>query len=187
MPRSKRLSDEAVLDAASAALLERGVTDFTLADVSKKVALSKPTLLQRFGSKDALVRRIAEREVELTRAYMESLPLEPGRAGLEQFLRTIVESMGTGKGFAARVQLAWAEARDPELRALAAERYRLVQQAIAARLPETRLPPMEVAIHLHAVIAGASMQWIAESDLDLAAYVMQRVTVALELLFPKPS
>lgn len=184
MPRPKLQTDQAVLDAAQSVLFEKGLAAYTLADVARKVGLSRAAILQRFGSKDELLRRIARREVDATRHWLDGLPVEGGRPGLETFLRTIVESMGDGQDFAVRVQLAWAEARDPDLRACAGERYALVQQAIARRVPEgLSLPPREIGEHLHAVIAGATMQWLATDHPNLAAFVMDRLDDALALVF----
>ncbi len=182
MPRPKLQSDEAVLDAASVTLLERGLGDFTLSDVAERVGLSRAAIIQRFGNKDELLRRIARREVVLTRAYMDSFAVTAGWDGLRDFLRTIIDSMGPGEDFTVRAQLAWAESVDPELRDLAGQRYRLVQEAIALRLPDTITHRADTAAFLHAVIAGATMQWLAEDHPDLAHYVNARVDVALAIL-----
>lgn len=182
MPRPKLQSDDAIIDAAQAALLERGAVDFTLSDVAERVGLSRAAVIQRFGNKDSLLRLIAHREVELTKEYLASFALERSWDGLEAFLRIIIESMGPGQDFAIRAQLAWAEAVDPELRRLAGQRYGMVQAAIADRLPETGRPAMEIARHIHGVIAGATMQWLADDHDDLSAYVLERVRLALALL-----
>lgn len=182
MPRHKLQSDEEILDLAYAALLETGAGNFTLTEVSRRAGLSKATVLQRFGSKADLIRKIAVRQVDLTRAYLDSLPLVRGRDGIVDFLTTIVASMGKGESFSGHLDLALLEAGDPTLKTLANQRYRLVQAAIAARLPTGPLDPDVVAAHLHALIAGASMQWIVASDPDLSRFVMARLTVALELL-----
>lgn len=182
MPRHKLQSDNEVLDLAYATLLQEGVSGFTLASVSENVGLSKATLVQRFGGKESLIRQIAERQVDLTRAYLDSLPVVASRHGLVTFLRSIVASMGTGEGFSGHLDLALLEAGDPALRALADQRYRLVQAAIASRLPATSLDPTIIAAHLHAVIAGASMQWIVADHPDLSRFVMDRLDVALILL-----
>ena len=182
MPRHKLQSDNDVLDLAYAALLEQGAGGFTLASVSERVGLSKATLVQRFGSKESLIRHIAARQVDLTRAYLESLPVLAGRDGLHSFLRTIVTSMGTGTDFSGHLDLALLEAGDPSLRAFADQRYRLVQAAIARRLPPTVRDRTAIAAHLHAVIAGASMQWVVAGQPDLSRFVMDRPDVALALL-----
>jgi TetR/AcrR family macrolide resistance operon transcriptional repressor len=182
MPRPKTVSDADVMSAAVGVLGERGMAEFTLADVARKVGLSRAALIQRFGDRDAILLAIARQEVEATRAYLDSLAFEPGPAGLWHFLAEIIASMGNGEGFSVRVALAALEARDPMLKALADQRYGMVQAAIAARLPD-RDDRLEIARHLHAVIAGATMQWVASTDDDLAAFVLERTAWAFDRLF----
>lgn len=183
MPRPKTVSDDQVMGAALAVLAECGVARFTLADIARKVGLSRATLIQRFGDRSAILLRLAQHEVDATRAYLDSLPMERGAEGLWGFIETIVGSMGTGDGFSVRVALAALEAREPELRALAEERYALVQGAMAARLPD-HPDRQAIALHLHAVIAGSTMQWVASDDGDLARYVRDRTAWAFDRLFP---
>lgn len=184
MPRPKLVSDEAVLDAANEVLIERGSASFTLSDIAVKVGLSRAALIQRFQSREVILREMAKREVVQTERYLNSLPLDASIEGLWSFLREIVGSMGAGKNFGARVLIAWMETRDPHLRVMANERYELVQKAIAIRVPPTVIAPSMLARHLHAVIAGATMQWIVSGDDDLAEYVLLRLTEALSMIFP---
>lgn len=182
MPRPKSISDEALLDAAAKVLFEGGSADFTLSDVAAAAGIARATLIQRFGNRETILRRVAERQVAATAEYLSELPLERGMEGLWAFLQTIIDGMGDGQDFGVHVQLAWLEASDPELRRHAAARYALVQSAIAARLPEGVDNAEDVAIHLHAVISGASMQWVAARQGTLNAYVLDRLEKALRIL-----
>lgn len=181
MPRPKTISDEDVLAAALEVLAARGAA-FTLADLAERIGLARATLIQRFGDREAILLRIAGFEVEATRRWLETLPVETGRDGLWQFLAGIVGSMGAGAGFSARVALAALEAQNPALRDLAQERYGLVQAAIAARLPEGP-ERAQTAAHLHAVIAGSTMQWVASAGATgLADFVLDRLRWSLDHL-----
>lgn len=181
--RPKTISDEDVLAAALEVLAENG-DSFTLSDLANRVGLSRATLIQRFGNREAILLRIATYEADATQTWLDSLPLDGAGNGLWPFLEQIVTSMGHGEGFSARVTLAALEARDPALRALAHRRYTLVQGAIAARLPAG--PERErTAAHLHAIIAGATMQWVAtDGDVGLSDYVLERLRWALTHLKP---
>lgn len=183
MPRPKTVSDEDVLATAVDVLATDGA-DFTLSALARRVGLSRATLIQRFGDRDAILRRMAAHEVALSRAWLADIQVEPGAEGLWRFLDLIVGSMGSGEGFSARVQIAAFEARDPVLRAFADERYAIVQAQIAARLPEGP-ERAATAEHLHAVIAGATMQWVASKrDTGLSEYVLARVRWALDSIDP---
>lgn len=179
MPRPKLVSDEDVLAASLEVLATQGIA-FTLADLARRVGLSRATLIQRFGDRDAILRRMAEFEVSAARDWINAFPKGDGAEGLWRFLEAIVRGMGGGEGFSARVQIAALEVRDPALRALAEERYQLVQAAIAERLPEG-LPHRETAAHLHAVIAGATMQWVVtDGTTDLSDFVLDRLRWAMK-------
>jgi AcrR family transcriptional regulator len=58
---AKRLSREAILDAAEALIREQGVNRMTLDAVAAKAGLSKGGLLYNFPSKDALLKGMIER------------------------------------------------------------------------------------------------------------------------------
>ncbi|MCC5779779.1 TetR/AcrR family transcriptional regulator [Nitratireductor sp. B36] len=181
MPRPKTVSDEEVLGAALDVLVSRGMV-FTLSDIARHVGLSRATLIQRFGDRDSILRKIAEQELEATRSWLDGLSVVEGPDALWQFLETIVCSMGKGDGFFARVQIAAFESRDPSLRSLAHQRYALVQEAIAARLPNSA-EPLEIAKHLHAIIAGATMQWVVTDGAQgLSEFVLRRLWWAVDNL-----
>jgi hypothetical protein len=92
--------------------------------------------------------------------------------------------MGSGEGFTVRVTIAALEAEDPALRRLAGERYGLVQQAIAARLPHSP-NQIQTAMHLHAIIAGATMQWVAsDGSSGLSEFVLDRLKWAVDHIHP---
>lgn len=179
MPRPKTISDRAVLAAALQVLGSRG-PGFTLSDLAEHVGLSRATLIQRFGDRNAILIKMAEHEVAETRSWLDSLPLEKGADAVWNFLEVIVGSMGSGQGFSVRVTLAALEMEDPTLRRLAGDRYAMVQQAIAARLPPSP-DGSETAVHLHAIIAGATMQWAAtDGTTGLSEFVLQRLRWALD-------
>lgn len=179
MPRPKLVSDEDVLAVALDVLADEGTT-FTLSDLARRVGLSRATIIQRFGDRDAILRRMARHEVDATRVWLESCPVVRSREGLWQFLEEIVRGMGGGNGFSARVQIAALEVRDPALRALADERYQLVQAAIAERLPDGS-HRREMAVHLHAIIAGATMQWVVtDGATALSDFVLHRLHWAMK-------
>lgn len=179
LPRPKTISDEDVLAAALEVLAEKG-TDFTLSDLALRIGLARATLIQRFGDRDAIILRIATYEAEVTRSWLAGIPVEVGWDGVWRFLEAIVGSMGEGEGFSARVTLAALEARNVSLRELAHQRYSLVQDAIAARLPDVP-ERARIAQHLHSVIAGASMHWIVtDGSIDLSEFILERLRWSLE-------
>jgi len=185
MPRPKLQSDEAVLEAARAVLRRRGPAALTLNDVAQEVGLSRATLIQRSTNRETLLRRVMDKSVEDTRAHLASMAEGVGPQPLWSFLHALCGVLGPGDRFAVDVLTAWHETQDPALQASSRERNRLVQEAIAARVPKNeRLSPGAAGELLHAVIAGATMQWGVLRSGRLDDFVRARLRDALALLFP---
>ena len=84
MPRPKTISDAEVIEAALATLAEKGPA-FTITDIADRVKLSRATLIQRFGDRQAILLRMADFQVEQTRLWLDGLPSESGPAALRDF------------------------------------------------------------------------------------------------------
>ena len=182
MPRSKLKSDDEVLEAATVVLKRRGPTEFTLSDVAKEVGLARATLIQRFTSRDVLLVRMMERNVAQVRAHLDRMPSEVGPESAWAFLEALVRGMGTDYEFSVNVLISWYETQVPELRRLAAERNRLVQEAIRKRLPPDM--PASASVLLHGIITGAAMHWVADPQRTLADYILDQLADVMRLLFP---
>ncbi|MFT4151095.1 MAG: TetR/AcrR family transcriptional regulator [Paracoccaceae bacterium] len=186
MARPRTHSDDDILSAAQTVLLRQGPGGFTLSDAATEVGMSRPALIQRFGNRESLMQAIATREVEQTRDWLASLPGGRGIAPLWSFLKAAVRSMGPGQGaqFDARIALAAVEASDPHLAASGAERHRMVQQAIAERLPEGTRDPMGLSLAIHGLMAGAVLQWLVTRDTPLRDVVLVRLGDLMGRLWP---
>ena len=186
MARPRTHSDEDILSAAQAVLLRKGAGGFTLSDAATEIGMSRPALIQRFGNREALMRAIAEREVEQTRNWLASLPEGRGPGALWTFLKAAARSMGPGQGsqFDARIALAAAEPGDPSLAASGAARHRLVQEAIAARLPEGTRDPAALSIAIHGLMAGAVLQWLMTRETPLRDTVLLRLGDFMSRIWP---
>ncbi len=60
MARTKKVTDDAILHIILETIVEVGATEFSLEDLSKKTGLSPATMLQRFGSKKAILHKALE-------------------------------------------------------------------------------------------------------------------------------
>jgi len=180
MPRPKLKSDEEVLSAARAALRRHGPARLTLQDVATEVGLSRAALIQRFTDRDTLLLRVMQQAVTDTRAHLDAMPLAEGPEALRAFLDALVDVLGAGERFSVDVLSVGYESEHPALRALAEERLRLVCAAIAQRLPPGA-PPRAPEL-LHAIIAGATMQWGVLRQGRLDDFVRARLRDALALI-----
>ncbi|NUB42830.1 TetR/AcrR family transcriptional regulator [Fertoebacter nigrum] len=182
MPKA---SNDMILDAGLRLLLQQGPQRFSPADVAEDLGLHRAAPTRRFGGRQGLMLAMASRQLVLTRLWLDGFALERSPAGLRAFLAGVVAAMGEGGGFSAHLALAAMEAEDADMASATAERYALMQQAIAARVPAgLALPPDAVAGLLHAIMVGAPLQWVALGQGRLDAFVQARLDQALAALLP---
>ncbi|MBG3876490.1 TetR/AcrR family transcriptional regulator [Desulfovibrio oxamicus] len=184
MARPKLHSDEFILDIALSIMLQKGPSAFTLSDVAGAVGISRAALIQRFKDKATLHHKVMERNTQEVRDYFAKASPEKGLDPLWVMLKDLIAGMGNGAGMEGHLLLLWGDVQEPSLRALAAERNRLVLQAIEARLPAGPRPSGHTASLIQTVIQGACMQWLVEPEGELAAFMTERTRMLLAILYP---
>ena len=198
MPRPKSKPDADVLAAAGRVLLHLGPGRATLADVAAEAGLSPATLVQRFGSKRALLVAFAARETErtakpFTGARAESAsPLEALRLAIQRASR----DLSPRHRLASSMALLLEDLRDHELRAAAALHARRTEEAIRALLDEavnegelaaaSAAETVRLARLLHAAWNGALIQWALRGQGTLARALDEILDGVLAPHRPKP-
>jgi AcrR family transcriptional regulator len=160
MPRTRSIPDEALLDAALGVMRDTGPEGVTFAAVAARTGLSAPTLVQRFGSKDALMRAALLRAWDLlderTLACAESAPRTPeGAVGI---LVALSRDYGEGDDYAEGLLVLREDLRDPELR----RRGELWGEALAQALGErlgAQAPCPDLGRLMAAQWQGAVLWW----------------------------
>ncbi|MFD1943811.1 TetR/AcrR family transcriptional regulator [Paradevosia shaoguanensis] len=118
MARPRTVSDEAILDAALGVAHRRGPANVTFASVSEVAGLSPATLVQRFGSKEALLRAALERAWDFLDAATaredERQPLTP--EGAVQIVTELWPATEADDAYAEGLLLLYEDMRDPILR-----------------------------------------------------------------------
>lgn len=132
MPRPRTIPDEQILDGLERVLHERGPHDFTLGDVARETGLAPATLLQRFGTKRALVEAFARRAAGRTATVLAGAA--PGIAGLRKALVDLASPLGQRKRMANSLALLLEDVRDPSLGVAAREHADAMEAAIERHL-----------------------------------------------------
>lgn len=192
MTRQKTVSDDAVLDATLRVLTEVGPARFTLALAGAAAGLAPATLMQRYGSKHALIVAALQRSnVGLRAAIAELVRGGPSEARLLAFLTDLARSLGDREAMAHNLSLLSEDMRDPDLAALAAERSAMLRTAIGQLLPaDLTVPSAEAAPMIEAQWHGAIIQAALMGESDIAGRVHERLQALLALLAddkPRPA
>jgi len=136
LPRPRRIDDSAILDAALAVAQRRGPGQVTFAAVSAEVGLSPATLVQRFGSKEALLRAALERAWDLLDAATaredERQPLTP--EGAVQVVTALLPAGEADDDYAEGLLLLYEDMRDPILQRRGARWRVAMTRALGRRL-----------------------------------------------------
>ena len=186
MPRTKTLPDDAVLDAAERAMLRHGPAGFTLAQAAAESGLAVPTLIQRFGDKQALIRNVMARSNERFFTMLEALPPGSGTPSVVDLVGRVAEPLGGEASPSGRTPWLIEDFRDPALNAFARTRLERLREAIADRLPRTVLPPATVAAVVVSAWQGAIMWWRTAPQGRLADHVRGTIEALFTLIEAGP-
>lgn len=159
MPRRKRISDEAVLDAAIRVMMRTGPADFTLAEAGREAGVSAATLLQRFGDKQTLIVRALARDVAGFMTRLDEAPKEPSREAVLDLFWLVTPDTDDAEAFADQLPWLREDFRNPELNRLSRQMFTALRAALADRLPPLPVPPEVGARLIEAQWQGAMNQW----------------------------
>lgn len=113
-PRRKYILDADVLQHVGELLLERGAAAVTFAEVSKRCGLAAPTLVQRFGTREAMLAAVMEvirgRIIEaFAHTRQGASPLAELRAALQTLARpAVLEALDAAASHELRKQISYA-------------------------------------------------------------------------------
>jgi AcrR family transcriptional regulator len=123
------------------------------------VGIAPPTIVQRFGDKRGMILRALAQDNTAFAATIAMAPPDRGRASVIGLLRRLTPDIRDPDVLATGLLWLREDFRDPELNALARERWRLLREAIAQRLPPLAAPPDLAARLIEAQWQGAFNQW----------------------------
>jgi AcrR family transcriptional regulator len=179
MARPRRISNEDVLAGALRVMFRSGPVEFTLSAVAAEVGIAPPTLMQRFGDKRGLILQALAQDNGDFAAAIAAAPRARGRDAVVELFRLLTPDFDDPDMLATGLMWLREDFRDPALNALARERWMLLRQAVAERLPPLPIPPDVAARLLEAQWQGAFNQWGFFREGRLPAFV----TASLEAWF----
>jgi AcrR family transcriptional regulator len=188
MPRKRTIPDEDLLDAALGLVREVGPDAVSFGSLASRVDLAPSTLVQRFGSKAALLQAALLRAwMQLEAATDEAIAAAPdGPAGVVELLVSL-----TGRydahDFADQLRVLREDLRDPVLRDRGQAWFATLSDAVGARLAGARGSDDGIGRLVVATWQGTLTVWSFNRDAPVVDDVRHMLEALLSRLIPEAS
>jgi AcrR family transcriptional regulator len=193
-PRPRKASDDEIFAATYRAMNRLGPGELTLAEIAAEAGLTAGALVQRFGSKRALLLSLAARHAASAGELLAGLRAEQGSplAALRAYADCMSQLASSPAAFARSLAYLQIDLTDPEFRkhlVLQARATRAgLQELIKAAVMEGELigntDPAVLARTLEAMIAGSMMTWAFYRQGPARRWIQQDVEAVLGSYLP---
>ncbi|CAN5694256.1 TetR/AcrR family transcriptional regulator [soil metagenome] len=200
--RPRSFHDETIFRATGTVLSQVGNENITLAMIAGVVGCSAPALVQRFGSKQALLKSFSTWSIEQTRLRFESeavthqSPLETLKARVQIPGADRPAEIFEPDGYPSTVYLHVAAWNDEAFRDLVTERTRIIEDELTRLLEQaieageiSGCHPRNMAETLLTAFSGAALQSIGMRRKPIEDRLVDLVDILLKpyLTFSKPA
>ncbi|MER5625050.1 TetR/AcrR family transcriptional regulator [Streptosporangium sp. NPDC002544] len=187
MPRPRTVSDEAIFAAVAGVVSRVGPARLTLAAVAKEAGLSPATLVQRFGSKRALLLGLHQGDTEDVRRRLRAAG--PRNGILETLLDNLADLAGPVSdpvAFSNHLAVLHQDLSDPEFHAQARAHARAMREEIhdllvrateAGELLPTDLA--QLARSVQSTYNGALVTWAIHREAPLETWLRRELDAVL--------
>jgi AcrR family transcriptional regulator len=187
--RRRKASDEDVFAAVQRAMIRRGPHELTLADIAGEAGVTPGLLVQRFGSKRALLLAISERFAHSAPAMFAGLRAahrEP-LATLRAYAECMADLAATPEALSRNLAYFQIDLTDDDFRANLLTNARetrreiesLLRSAIAAGELRADANPRRLARVIEAIIGGSLMTWACYQEGPAARWIRRNLDAVL--------
>jgi AcrR family transcriptional regulator len=191
MNRSRfKVSDDDIFAAAQRAMTRRGPHEITLADVAAEAGVTPGRLVQRFGSKRALLLALAERFAGSAGTVFKTLRAAHRRplATLRAYAACMADLATTPEALSRNLAYLQIDLTDPEFRehllanarATRGEIESLVRSAVVEGVLRADVDTRGLAQTIEAVISGSLMTWACYREGSAAAWIQRHLDAVLK-------
>ncbi|MEV6240333.1 TetR family transcriptional regulator [Lentzea sp. NPDC051838] len=172
MARPRTISDERILTATETVIDRKG-PEFTVADVAAEAGVSVGAVAKRFGSKSGLLQA-------LTRAGTEEVARRMREAGnVREALLTWFDRLADPATATNNLAQLGVDLIDPELRALLARHYAVLEAELEILCAAEKLPSNAARV-LAALVYGIAMDWSIRPRGELVARMEEDIDLVLK-------
>jgi AcrR family transcriptional regulator len=193
-PRQQKVSDDEVFAAVQRAMTRRGPHELTLADIAAEAGVSPGRLVQRFGSKRALLLALAGRFAGSAGTVFEDLRAAHPRplATLRAYATCMADLAATPEALSRNLAYLQIDLTDPEFRAhllthARAARHEiesLLRSAVVEGELDRKVDTRGLARVIEAVISGSLMAWACYREGTAAAWMRRDLDAVLRAHAP---
>ena len=180
-PRPRKASDDEVFTAVVRTMSRLGPSELTLADIAAEAGLTAGALVQRFGSKRALLLALSERFAHSTAAMFEGLrAADPSPIATIYAYADCLAQMGTSPDVLAH-HLSWLQQdlTDPDFRRFTLIQARASRQELQRLVEEARrLGALKRSVHaahlaraIEVTVGGSLMAWAVHQEGKATAWM----------------
>lgn len=187
--RPQKVTDDDVFEAAQRAMSRRGPHELTLADIAEEAGVTPGRLVQRFGSKRALLTALSERFAGSARPIFASLRSAHGAPldALRAYAACMADLAPTPEALLRNLAYLQGDLADDVLRkhlvenarASRREMERLLQDAVAAGALRHDTDARALARTVETIISGALMSWATYQEGTAAAWIARDLEAVL--------
>lgn len=195
--RRPRVTDDEIFAAAQRAMMEQGPQDLTLAHIGAAAGVTSGRLVQRFGSKRAMLLALAERSAGSAAATFSSLRAAHPTAleALRAYASCLAGLAATPDALARNLAYLQIDLTDPEFhrhlvreaRATRREIESLVRSAVAEGALRQDVDASRLARIIEAVASGSLMTWACYREGQAKTWILAHLDAALEPFAARPS
>ncbi len=196
-PRPKKVTDEELLSATQAVMQRVGPRELTLEAIARQAGVTAAVLVQRFGSKRALLLALAERAPGQESAFFADLvrrhasPLAALRAYADCMAGMAASPAALARNLAyLQIDLSDEDFRTRLLHQAGAARAgirRLVKAALAAGELAPNAQPAKLARTIEALLSGSMLCWAFYRKGSAAQWMRADLDAILEPYSPRPA
>ena len=189
-PRPKKATDEQIFTATVRVMSRLGPHEVTLADIADEAGLTASALVQRFGSKRALLLALSERYAHGTAELFAGLRAADASplTAIYEYGRCMAQMGESPDALAHHLSWLQQDLTDPDFRrfmliqakASRRELQRLVDDAIRAGELRKETNPAALARALEVTVGGSLMAWAVHQEGTATSWMAHDLDVLME-------
>jgi AcrR family transcriptional regulator len=189
MSRPRKVSDEQVFMATLRAMARLGPGDLTLAEIAEEAGVTAGALVQRFGSKRALLLALASQHADSSEEFIRGLRAKEGSGlgALREYAACMAHLAASPAALARNLAYLQIDLTDPDFRKHLAAQARatrtglewLIERAIEEGDLRAETKTKTLARTIEAVLAGSMMTWAHYREGTAAAWMRDDLDAVL--------